>query len=64
MTIVAVNLDETRNSTSIYHSIIQLLRYNTQKYSLGDSILLAKSKESTLYIPDKFQGVWMTEFYP
>ena len=37
-------------------------RYNTRKYSLGDSILLAKTKEYTLlYIPNKFQGVWMTK---
>ena len=53
-------LEETRFSTSIDHLDTQLLRYNTRKYSLGVLILLAKSKEYTLlYIPDKFQGVWM-----
>ena len=56
---VAVNLlDETRYSSSIYHLVTQLLRYNTQKYSLEELILLDKSKEYTLlYVPDKFQGV-------
>ena len=42
----------------------QLWRCNTQKYSLGDSILLAKTNEHTLmYIPDTFQGVRMTKFF-
>ena len=56
---VLVNiLDETRYSTAIYHLDTPLWRYNTRKYSLGELILLAKSKEYTLlYIPDKFQGV-------
>ena len=51
-------LEETRFSTSIYHLDTPLWRYNTRKYSLGELILLAKSKEYTLfYIPNKFQGV-------
>ena len=55
-------LDETRFSTSIYHLDTPLWRYNTRKYSLGELILLAKSKKCTLlYTPDKFQGVWMTK---
>ena len=56
-TCVAVNfLDETIYSTSISLGT-PLWRSNTRKYSLGDSILLAKTKEYTmLYIPDKFQG--------
>ena len=60
---VSVNfLEETRFSTSIYHLDTPLWRYNTRKYSLGELILLAKSKEYTLlYIPDNFQGVWMTK---
>ena len=62
---VPVNfLEESRFSTSIYHLDTPLWRYNTRKYSLGELILLAKSKEYTLfYIPDKFQGVWMTKFF-
>ena len=62
---VLVNfLDGTRYSTSIYRLHTQLWRYNTRKYSLGDLILLAKSKEYTLLsIPDKFQGVWMTKHF-
>ena len=62
---VPVNfLDETRFSTSIYHLDTPLGRYNTRKYSLGELILLAKSKEYTLfYMPDKFQGVWMTKTF-
>ena len=62
---VPVNfLEETRFSTSIYHLDTPLWRYNTRKYSLGELILLAKSKEYTLfYIPDKFQGVWMTKIF-
>ena len=57
-------LDEAIYSTSIYHVDTPLWRYNTRKYSLGELILLAKSKEYTLlYIPDKFQGVWMTKFF-
>ena len=45
------------------------LRYPTlevqySKILSGESILLAKSKEYTLfYIPDKFQGVWMTKLF-
>ena len=56
---VPVNfLEETRFSTSIYDLDTLLWRYNTRKYSLGELILLAKSKEYTLfYIPDKFQGI-------
>ena len=56
---VPVNfLDETRLSTSIYHLDTPLWWYNTRQYSLGELILLAKSKEYTLcFIPDKFQGV-------
>ena len=54
--------EETRFSTLIYHLDTPIWRYNTRKYSLGELILLAKSKEySLLYIPDKFQGVWMTK---
>ena len=62
---VPVNfLNEARYSTSIYHLDIPLWTYNTRKYSLGELILLAKSKEYTLlYIPDKFQGAWMTKFF-
>ena len=61
---VTVNLlDQTWYSASIYHMITKLWRCNTQKYSLGESILLAESKEYTLYIPDKFQGIWMTNFF-
>ena len=62
---VPVNfLEETRFSTSIYHLDTPLWRYNTRKYSLGELILLAKSKEYTLfYISDKFQDVWMTKFF-
>ena len=62
---VPVNfLDGTRYFTSIYRLHTQLWRYNTRKYSLGELILLAKSKEYTLlYIMDKFQGVWMTNFF-
>ena len=61
---VAINfVDETRNCTSINHLDTPLKKYNTRKYSLGDSILLANSTECTfLYIPDKFHGVWMTNF--
>ena len=56
--------DETRKSTSIYHLGTPLLRYDAQKYSLGESILFAKTKEYTLlYIPDKFQGIWMTKHF-
>ena len=56
---VPVNfLEELRFSTSIYHLDTPLWRYNTRKYSLGELIVLAKSKECTLfYIPDKVQGV-------
>ena len=56
---VPVNfLEETRLSASIYDLNVQRWRYNIQKYSLGELILLAKSKEFILfYIPDKFQGV-------
>ena len=62
---VPVNfLEDTRFSTSIYHLDTPLWRYNTRKYSQGELILLAKSKEYNLfYIPDKFQGVWMTKFF-
>ena len=62
---VAINfVDETRYCTSINHLETPLLKYNTRKYSLGESILLAKSTECTfLYIPDKFHGVWMTKFF-
>ena len=62
---VAVNLlDETWYSASIYHLVTQLWRYNSQKYSLGESISLAKWKEYTLlYIPDKYQRVWMTKYF-
>ena len=56
---VAVNfLGETRYSTSIYHLGTPFWSYNTPKYSLGESILLAKTKEYIwLYIPCKFQSV-------
>ena len=59
ITRVPVNfLDETRFSTSINHLDTPLWRCNTQKYLLGELILLPKSKKYTLlYIPDKFQGV-------
>ena len=59
---VAVNfLDETRHFPSIYHLGTPLSRYTTRQYSLGESILFVKTKEHiSLYIPDKFQGVWMT----
>ena len=58
------SLDETKYSTSRYHLDTPLWRYNTRKYSLGELILLTKSKEHTLlYILDKFQGVWMTKFF-
>ena len=62
---VPVNfLEDTRFSTSIYHLDNPLWRYNTRKYSQGELILLAKSKEYNLfYIPDKFQGIWMTKFF-
>ena len=51
-----------------------LLRYITlvpnfegkilKKYSLGELILLARTKEHILsYIPEKFQGVWMTKCF-
>ena len=51
-------LGETRYSTSIYHLGTPFWSNNTPKYSLGESILLAKTKEYTLlYIPCKFQGV-------
>ena len=54
---VAINfVDETRYCTSINHLDTQLNEYNTRKYSLGESILLAKSTECT-YIPHKFHGV-------
>ena len=56
---VAVNLDdETRYSTSIhvYHLGTPLWRYNTPKYFLGESILLAKSKEYTLCYIRKILG--------
>ena len=33
---------------SIYHLVTQIWRQNTQKYSLGESILLAKTIEYTL----------------
>ena len=61
----AVNfVDETRYCTSINPLDTPLLRYNTQKYFLGESILLAKSTECTfLYTLDKFQDVWMTKFF-
>ena len=60
---VAINfVDEPRYCTSINHLDTQ--KYNTRKYSLGDSILLAKSAECTfLYIPGKFHGVWMATFF-
>ena len=56
---VAVNfVDKTRLCTSINHLATPLQRYNTRKYSLGESILLAKTTDCTLlYISDKFQGV-------
>ena len=72
---VAVNFeDQTRYCTSINHLGTPLLRYNTRKYSVGESIfehpsvflfcLLAKTIDCTfLYISDKFQGVWMTKFF-
>ena len=62
---VAINVvDETRYCTSINHLDTPLQKYNTQKFSLGDSILLAYSTECTLLnIPDKFHGVWMTLFF-
>ena len=62
---VAINfVDETRYCTSINHLDTLLKKYNTQKYSLGEWILLAKSTECTfLYIPNKFHGVWMTIFF-
>ena len=55
----AVNfLDETRYFTSIYHLGTPLWRYKARKYSLGESILLAKTKEHFLLdIADKFQIV-------
>ena len=57
-------LDETWYSASIYHLVTQLWRCNTQKYSLGESIFLAKSKDYTLlYISDKFHRVWMTTIF-
>ena len=56
--VVVYFFDKTRYSTSIYHLVSQLLRYNIQIYSLGESILLAYTKEYTLlYIPYEFQGV-------
>ena len=62
---VAINfVDETIYCTSINHLDTALKKYNTRKYSLGESILLAKSTECTfLYIPDKFHGVSMTKFF-
>ena len=57
-------LDETICCTSIYHLVTQIWMLNTQKYSLRESILLTQTKEYTLlYIPDKFQGIWMTKFF-
>ena len=55
---VAVNfVDETKHCASINHIDTPLQRYNTRKYSLGESILLAKTTKCTfLYI----LGVWMT----
>ena len=39
----------------MYELVTPFWRYNTRKYSLGESILLVKTKEYTLlYIPDKF----------
>ena len=57
---VAINfVDETRHCTSINHLDTLLKRYNTRKYSLTESILLAKTTGCTfLYIPDKCQGLW------
>ena len=50
--------DQTRYCTSINHLGTPLWRYNTRKYSLGESILLAKITDCTfLYISDKYQGV-------
>ena len=47
---VAINfVDETRYCTSINH-LDTPLKYNTQKYSLGDLILLAKFTECTFCI--------------
>ena len=45
----AVNLlNETRYSMFIYHLVTSPWRYSTWKYSLGESLLLAKTKDYTL----------------
>ena len=54
---------ETKYSTVIYH-FVPYFGNTIRKNTLWGSVLLAKTNKYTLlYIPDKFQGVWMTHFF-